>query len=177
MVLTDSEILKNLWGGNIVISPFEQKYLNPNSVDLTLNGLCKVYIDETLDCKKPNLTREFTIPDDGYVLQPNELYLYSCNERIGVKENICATVMGKSSLGRLGLDIHVCAGFIDTGFEGSLVLEMRVIKPLRIYPNQKICQVKFEYTTGNVIESYDKKAGSKYHNQSGVVESQMHKNF
>jgi dCTP deaminase len=177
MILTDGEILKNLWSGNIVISPFDQKYLNPNSVDLTLNGLCKVYIDETLDCKKPNPTREFTIPDDGYVLQPGELYLYSCNERIGVKENICATVMGKSSLGRLGLDIHVCAGFIDTGFEGSLVLEMRVIKPLKIYPNQKICQIKFEYTSGNVLESYDKKSGSKYHNQSGVVESQMHKNF
>ena len=52
-----------------------------------------------------------------------------------------------------------------------------VIKPLKIYPNQKICQIKFEYTTGNVLESYDQKAGSKYHNQSGVVESQMHKNF
>ena len=50
-------------------------------------------------------------------------------------------------------------------------------KTVRIYQNQKICQVKFEYTTGNVIESYDKKAGSKYHNQSGVVESKMHKNF
>ena len=141
MILTDSEILKNIGSGNIIIRPFDHKYLNPNSVDLTLNPNCKVYTADILDCKRPNLTRQFTIPKDGFVLQPGELYLYACNEKIGVKENICATVMGKSSLGRLGLDIHICAGFIDTGFEGSLVLEMRVIKPLRIYPNQKICQI------------------------------------
>jgi dCTP deaminase len=177
MVLTDGEILKNIKSGNIVIDPFDTKYLNPNSVDLTLNRVCKIYDTDKLDCKKPNQTKTFAIPDDGFELQPGELYLYSCNERIGVKENICATVMGKSSLGRLGLDIHVCAGFIDTGFEGSLVLEMRVIKPLTIYPDQKICQVKFEYTVGKVLESYDEKSGSKYYNQSGVVESQMHKNF
>jgi dCTP deaminase len=85
--------------------------------------------------------------------------------------------MGKSSLGRLGLDIHVCAGFIDTGFEGSLVLEMRVIKPLKIYPNMKICQIKFEYVEGEIMESYDKKTTSKYHKQSGVVASKMYENF
>jgi dCTP deaminase len=120
---------------------------------------------------------EFEIGKDGFVLQPNHLYLYSCNETIGVKKDICATVMGKSSLGRLGLDIHVCAGFIDTGFTGSLVLEMRTIYPLRIYPGMKICQVKFERTEGIPEESYDAKVGSKYHGQRGVQESLYHKNF
>jgi dCTP deaminase len=177
MILSDSEIVLNLNKGNIVIKPFNAKYLNPNTVDLTLNKLCKRYIGDILDCKAENPVEEFDIPEEGYVLQPGELYLYSCNERIGVKNNICATVMGKSSLGRLGLDIHVCAGFVDTGFEGSLVLEMRVIKPLKIYPNMKICQIKFEYVEGEIMESYDKKSTSKYHNQSGVVESKMHKNF
>jgi dCTP deaminase len=177
MILSDSEIVLNVNLGKIVIKPFNTKYLNPNTVDLTLNKKCKRYIGDILDCKSDNLTEEFDIPEEGYILQPNELYLYSCNETIGVKENICATVMGKSSLGRLGLDIHVCAGFIDTGFEGSLVLEMRVIKPLKIYPNMKICQIKFEYVEGEIMESYDKKATSKYHKQSGVVASKMHKNF
>lgn len=177
MILADSEIILGLWKGDIVISPFNSKYLNPNSVDLTLNSKCKVYVSDILDCKKENITEEFDIPEEGYILQPGQLYLYSCNERIGVKNNVCATVMGKSSLGRLGLDIHVCAGFIDTGFEGSLVLEMRVIKPLRIYPNMKICQIKFERVEGEVMENYSKKAGSKYYNQQGVQASKMHENF
>jgi dCTP deaminase len=177
MILSDSEIVLNVNLGKIVIKPFNTKYLNPNTVDLTLNKKCKRYIGDILDCKSDNPTEEFDIPEEGYILQPNELYLYSCNEIIGVKQNICATVMGKSSLGRLGLDIHVCAGFIDTGFEGSLVLEMRVIKPLKIYPNMKICQIKFEYVEGEIMESYDKKTTSKYHKQSGVVASKMHENF
>lgn len=177
MVLADSEILLEHERGMIIISPFNQEYLNPNSVDLTLNPKCKVYVADTLDCRKPNPVEEFEIPEEGYVLQPGELYLYSCNETIGVKEDLCATVMGKSSLGRLGLDIHVCAGFIDSGFVGSLVLEMRVVKPLRIYPNMKICQIKFERVAGKILQTYDKKPGSKYHGQSGVQESLMHKNF
>lgn len=177
MILSDQVILRELKAGNIVISPFKQEYLNPNSVDLTLAPTCKVYVDTPLDCRGVNNTAEFVIPESGYVLQPGQLYLYACNERIGVKKNVCATVMGKSSLGRLGLDIHVCAGFIDTGFEGSLVLEMRVVKPLRIFPNMKICQIKFERVEGEVIESYDQKNGSKYHNQTGVQESLNYKNY
>lgn len=177
MILSDKTILEEISSGNIIIEPYNEAYLNPNSVDLTLAPLCKRYLSHELDARKENLTEEFIIPEEGYVLQPGELYLYACNETIGVKKNICATVMGKSSLGRLGLDIHVCAGFIDTGFTGSLVLEMRVVQPLRIYPNMKICQIKFERVEGDILESYDKKSGSKYMNQQGVVSSQMHKNF
>lgn len=196
--------------GNIVITPWDQKLLNPNSVDLTLAPSFKIYIRdrvtvdniskvpnwvvdnglevtmhedgrvsyiEPLDVRKDNPSIEIKMSEEGIVLLPNRLYLYACNERIGVKKDICGTVMGKSSLGRLGLDIHVCAGFVDTGFEGSLVLEMRVVEPLRIYPNMKICQVKFERVEGEILEPYDIKPGSKYAGQVGVQTSLMHKNF
>jgi deoxycytidine triphosphate deaminase len=106
------------------------------------------------------------------------VYLYACNERIGCKENICCQVQAKSSLGRLGLDIVIGpAGFVDTGFEGSLVLELRATRPIIVYPNMKICQVKFERVEGDILESYDKKSGSKYMNQIGVQESLMNLNF
>lgn len=185
MILSDSSILKEIKEGNIVISPFNIQHLNPVSVDLTLAPKFKVYskryeawkILRPLDPKQPNPVLEFEVTEEGFVLEPGEVYLYSCNERIGVKKNICATIMGKSSMGRLGLDIHISAGFVDVGFEGSLVLEMRVVRPLRVYPNQKICQIKFEYIEGEVLEPYDKKSGSKYMNQSGVQESLMYKNF
>jgi dCTP deaminase len=117
------------------------------------------------------------MPETGMILYPNELYLYSCNERIGCKKNIRAKVEGKSSLGRLGLFIHVTAGFIDTGFEGSLVLEMVATVPIKIYPNQKICQLEFTRVEGEFFETYDQKEGSKYMNQEGVQQSLMHKNF
>lgn len=180
MTLTDKEILQEIENGNIILEGFNREHLNPNSVDLTLNPSMKYYLGknhQALDCRKDNTTLEITIPDEGWVLYPNRVYLYHCNERIGVKKNIHAEVMGKSSLGRLGLGVHITAGFIDTGFEGSLVLELFCQQPIRIYPNMKICQVKFMYNSGNFLETYDQKKGSKYMNQSGTQASLMHKNF
>jgi dCTP deaminase len=177
MVLSDKTILREIREGRIIIEPFNQEYLNPVSVDLTLAPTFKIYTEEVLDPRKPNATKEFTIGEQGAVLEPGEVYLYACNERIGVKGNIRAKVEGKSSLGRLGLFVHVTAGFIDPGFEGSLVLELVATKPIRIYPNMKICQVEFAYVEGQIAEPYDKKEGSKYHNQVGVQESKYHENY
>ena len=177
MILSDKTILQELQAGNIVIDPFNPKHLNPNSVDLTIAPQFKRYVGDILDPRQPNPVEEFTIPEEGYILQPGEVYLYACNERIGVKSNIRAKVEGKSSLGRLGLFIHVTAGFIDTGFEGSLVLELVATRQIRLYPNMKICQVEFARVEGEILETYDKKSGSKYHGQTGVQESKYHENF
>lgn len=178
MILSDSVILEEMSKGNIIIEGLNLKYLNPVSVDLTLNPNFKVYKkDVILDCRNPNPVEEFIVPEEGFVLQPGEVYLYACNERIGVKGNIRAKVEGKSSLGRLGLLVHLTAGFIDPGFEGSLVLELAATRPIRIYPNMKICQIEFARVEGNIFESYDKKEGSKYMNQTGVQESLMHQNY
>ena len=210
MILSDKTILQEMEAGNIIISEFKQEHLNPNSVDLTLAPLMKIYpkkyinvnsynelpsyikessvqtapasfeyrYEKPLDPREKQEVIEFIIPDEGFVLVPNEVYLYACNERIGCKKNICAQVQAKSSLGRLGLDIVIGpAGFIDTGFEGSLVLELRATRPIIVYPNMKICQIKFERVEGDILESYDKKSGSKYMNQTGVQESLMNLNF
>ena len=178
MILSDKTILQEIEKGNIIISPLNRAHVNPNSVDLTLAPSYKVYEEgHILDPRKPNMVQEFLIPEIGVVLYPGEVYLYACNERIGVKNNIRAKVEGKSSLGRLGVFIHVTAGFIDTGFEGSLVLELVVTRPIQIYPNMKICQVEFARVEGDILESYDQKVGSKYMNQTGVQESKYHENF
>jgi dCTP deaminase len=215
MILSDKTILQEMEAGNIIIDEFKQEHLNPNSVDLTLAPLMKIYpkkyinvnsynelpsyikessvqtvivpsttasfeyrYEKPLDPREKQEIIEFIIPDEGFVLVPNEVYLYACNERIGCKKNICAQVQAKSSLGRLGLDIVIGpAGFIDTGFEGSLVLELRATRPIIVYPNMKICQIKFERVEGDILEAYDAKSGSKYMNQVGVQESLMHKNF
>jgi len=177
MILSDSKIMEEMDNGNIIISPFDPKYLNPVSVDLTLAPTMKTYANYKLDVKEENPTNEMVIPETGFILSPGKVYLYACNERIGVKSNIRAKVEGKSSLGRLGLFIHVTAGFIDPGFEGSLVLELVATQPIVIYPNMKICQVEFARVEGNINEPYHVKLGSKYMNQEGVQASLMHKNF
>lgn len=177
MILSDGYILEELKQKRIVIEPFNKEYLNPCSVDLTLHPDFKIYKRGTLDVRQLNEVDSFTIPEEGYVLEPGRVYLYAVNERIGVTKGIRAKVEGKSSLGRLGLFVHVTAGFIDPGFEGSLVLELVATQPIRIYPNMKICQIEFAFVQGDVIETYDQKAGSKYHNQTGVQESLMYKNF
>lgn len=193
MNLSDSIILKEIQNGNIILEPFNVDYLNPNSVDLTLNPVYKtmdrhkhimtygsdpyVHGGVYFDCKNENFFIEKTMGPEGLILQPGELYIYHTNEKIGVKNNIRGTVMGKSSLGRLGLFVHVTAGFVDTGFEGSLVLEMVATIPIKVYPNQKICQIEFVRVEGDINQTYDQKPGSKYMNQVGSTTSLMHKNY
>ncbi len=176
MVLSDSKILKGLENGNITISGFDIKRLNPTSYDVTLHNKFKIYKDPILDCKGYNPVEEFTIPEEGFTLQPGEFYLYSTNEIIGSKV-YSSEIKNKSSLARLGLIIHYVASWIDVGFVGNITLEMSVQKPLIIYPNMKIGQLIFHTIDGHVLESYDEKPGSKYMNQTGVQESLMHMNF
>lgn len=177
MILSDTHILENLKTGAIVIDPFNVENLNPCSVDLTIAPDYKVYSKDILDVKEHNKTYDLKMEGHGVLLEPGRVYLYRCNERIGCKGNIRGKVEGKSSLGRLGLFVHVTAGFIDPGFEGSLVLELVATQPVRIYPGMKICQVEFAYVQGEIAETYDLKAGSKYHGQTGVQESKYHLNF
>ena len=209
MKLSDSEILKEIENGNIIVKPFERELLNPASLDIRLGNTVKMYerkweevdamedmpkiyltqgkvkqedwkylYEVALDPKKPNPTVEIEIPEEGMILLPNEIYLYSALEYLGVKGNLGFSTGAKSSLGRLGLDIVIGpAGWADPGFEGSLVLELRVTRPLIVYAGMKIAQIFFEEIKGEILEPYDKKAGSKYHKQSGVQESLYHKNY
>lgn len=177
---------------DLTLAPEFKIYTRGRTIALGNSGLPKETVDsglfkrldnamfeyETpLDPRRHNETFSYIIPESGYILYPGEVYLYACNERIGVKGNIRGKVEGKSSLGRLGLFVHVTAGFIDPGFEGSLVLELVATRPIIVYPNMKICQIEFARVEGEIGESYDQKKGSKYHGQEGVQESLYHKNF
>lgn len=165
------------------IRPTIKCHINKAPEWVVRTGQCHFH-DETMieyeipiDPRKENLTHSFITPEEGFVLVPGEVYLYACNERIGVKPGYAAKVEGKSSLGRLGLKIHLTAGYIDSGFEGSLVLELETSRPFIVYPNMKICQIEFHKVEGEVLEPYGAKKGSKYMNQTGVQSSLMHKNF
>lgn len=171
MILSGKEILKHI-GSDIVIEPFESKRLNPNSYNLTLHNKLLVYENTPLDMKKPNKTREITIPEEGLLLEPGRLYLGRTVEY--TKTNCYVPMLeGRSSTGRLGLFIHVTAGFGDVGFAGYWTLEMFCIEPIIIYPGAEICQIYYHTIEGD-FEPY--KSG-KYQNNNDIQPSLMYKDF
>ena len=139
MILSGREIQKHM-GKEIVIEPFDEKRLNPNSYNLSLHNQLLVYENELLDMKTPNPVKQLTIPEEGLVLDPGKLYLGRTQE-FTKTESFVPMLEGRSSVGRLGLFIHVTAGFGDVGFAGYWTLEIFCVQPIRIYPGVEICQI------------------------------------
>jgi dCTP deaminase len=154
MILSGHEIQARL-GGDIKIDPFDPAALNPNSYNLTLHDELMVYEEVVLDMAKANRVRRISVPREGLVLSPNQLYLGRTVERTET-HNLVPQIEGRSSVGRLGLFVHVTAGFGDVGFAGFWTLEMFAVQPIRIYPGVPICQIFYHEITGEVSE-YDSK--------------------
>jgi len=149
MILSGNRIRSSL-GTDIVIDPFHEEQLNPNSYNLTLHNELLVYEEVVLDMRKPNRIRRITIPADGLVLSPNQLYLGRTAERTET-HNLVPQIEGRSSIGRLGLFVHVTAGFGDVGFCGYWTLEMFAVQPVRIYPGVAICQIFYHEISGEFV--------------------------
>ena len=116
MILSGDEIHACL-GTDVIIDPFDEQRLNPNSYNLTLHDEILTYEEVVLDMRQPNRTRRIVIPEEGLVLSPNQLYLGRTAERTET-HNLVPMIEGRSSVGRLGLFVHVTAGFGDVGFQG-----------------------------------------------------------
>ena len=176
MILSDSRILEEVEKKTIVIKPYNREKLGSNSYDVHLGKNLAVYVDEVLDAKKHNTIRHFEIPEEGFVLQPDNLYLGVTLEYTETHAHV-PFLEGKSSTGRLGIDIHATAGKGDIGFCGHWTLEISCKIPVRIYAGMPIGQLIYFPLEGNVEVAYDKKSNAKYSNQPNVpVESMMWKN-
>lgn len=171
MILSGKEIARNI-GGKIIIEPYEPSRLNPNSYNLTLHNELLVYEDRLLDMKQCNKTRRLTIPEEGLVLEPNRLYLGRTNE-FTKTDGFVPMLEGRSSTGRLGLFIHVTAGFGDVGFAGYWTLEIFCIQPIRIYPNTEICQIYYH----SILGDYEPYHSGKYQNNHDIQPSLMYRDF
>ena len=176
MILSDKRILEEMDKGTIKIVPYDRDQLGSNSYDVHLGKDLALYTDRELDAKKHNTIEHFEIPDEGYVLQPHEFYL-------GVTEEYTEThahvpfLEGKSSTGRLGIDIHATAGKGDVGFCGNWTLEISVKQPVRIYKYMPIGQLIYFPVEGEIEIAYNKKKDAKYSGQPNKpVESMMWKN-
>ena len=169
MILTGEEI-KNRLGKDIFIEPFCETCVNPNSYNLRLHNELLLYTESLLDMKKANHTQKLTIPEEGFILEPGTLYLGRTLE-FTKTHRLVPMLEGRSSIGRLGISVHITAGFGDVGFEGYWTLEIHSLMPVRVYPNIEICQIFYHEVQGE-IEEYK---SNKYQNNSGIQPSLLYK--
>lgn len=176
MILTDQKILQCMTDGSIKVEPFRRECLGSNSYDVHLGKTLAVYKDSVLDAKKHNEVETFEIPPEGYVLTPENFYLGVTLEYTETHKHV-PFLEGKSSVGRLGIDIHATAGKGDVGFCNHWTLEISVKKPVRIYSGMPIGQIIYFEIDGQLLTPYNTKKSAKYNEVTAIpVESMMWKN-
>ncbi|RKD20135.1 deoxycytidine triphosphate deaminase [Pelobium manganitolerans] len=176
MILSDQNILKEIEAGTIVIEPFKRECLGTNSYDVHLGKYLACYTNRELDARKHNTIEHFEIPKEGFVLQPNTLYLGVTLEYTETHKHV-PFLEGKSSTGRLGIDIHATAGKGDVGFCNTWTLEISATQPVRIYAGMPIGQLIYFMVEGDIDTLYNTKGNAKYnHKTTRPVESMMWKN-
>ncbi|MCB2290937.1 dCTP deaminase [Clostridium sp. CS001] len=171
MILSGKEI-KNKIGNEIIIEPYEETQLNPNSYNLRLHNELLVYENNVLDMKQENKAKRLIIPPEGLLLETGKLYLGRTVEYTKTDKYV-PMLEGRSSVGRLGLFIHVTAGFGDVGFSGFWTLEIFCVQPIRIYPNVEICQIYYHSIEGE----YEKYISGKYQYNTDIQPSLLFKDF
>ena len=177
MILTDKKILEEMGRGTIVITPFDMTFLGTNSYDVHLGRWLAVYKNDILDAAVHNQVEYLEIPDDGLILLPHRLYLGVTEEYTETHRHV-PFLEGKSSIGRLGIDIHGTAGKGDVGFCNTWTLEISVKQPVRVYHGMPIGQLIYFEISGEIGTTYGTKVSAKYTARTDrPVESMMWKNF
>ena len=139
MILTGDAIIKAVKKGDIFLSPFDEKQVNPNSYNYRLGNILKIFTG--FDGEKAHF-QAIISPESGYLLQPGIMYLGHTKEIIGSKK-YAMSLIGRSSVGRLGLFLQVSADLGHTTSQHQWTLELVAAKPIILYPNMKIGQVTF----------------------------------
>jgi dCTP deaminase len=174
-MLTGPEILKQMELGNIVIDPFDPSLLNPNSVNLRMGDELLVYVLEPrpldretgagigefyMDMKREPAVMRLKIPPEGRILEPGVLYIGHTKEYTETR-NFVPCIEGRSSVARLGMCVHITAGFGDEGFCGQWTTEITVVHPLRVYPDVPICQIVYSTVVGESMPYKGKYSGNR----------------
>ncbi len=147
MILTGSKIVEELHNGYITLVPFEESLINPNSYNYRLGTEIVEITYDTTNINTSPQKNTIVIPNEGYVLQPQKLYLAATHEIIGSTKYV-PSLIGRSSLGRLGLYLQITADLGHIGTCHKWTLELTVVQPLRVYAGMRVGQVSFWVTDG-----------------------------
>ena len=165
MIFSDKKILEAIDRQEIIIEPFRRECLGTNSYDVHLGKYLAVYKDRVLDARRHNQIESIEIGPEGFVLQPGTLYL-------GVTEEYTEThtavpfLEGKSSVGRLGIDIHATAGKGDVGFCNTWTLEISCVQAVKVYAGMPIGQLIYFAVDGEIENYYNHKPNAKYNERT-----------
>lgn len=154
MILSGLKIKEGIKDKKIFIEPFEENLMNPNSYNYRLGEELLEICEEIIDCKKQTKYKRIKLTEEGYLLKPHKLYLASTLEKIGSNEYV-TQLIGRSSIGRLGLFLQVTAPLGHVGCNHHWTLELKSVQPLKIYPGMKIGQVTFWLIDGNKEKTYE----------------------
>lgn len=171
MILSGLKIKEEVNMKKIIINPFNNDNINPNSYNYTLGDYVKVYKNYVLDSKEKQEVDLIKIPDDGLIIEPDKVYLGYTEEIIG-SDYYVPVITGRSSTGRLGLFVQITSDLVDIGFKGRLTLQLHSTQPVKIYKGMKIGQVMFWKVYGKV-KLYD----GKYQNSLVPRESEVWRDF
>jgi dCTP deaminase len=174
-ILSGPEIIVQRAHGRILIDPFNVDQINPASYDLRLGKKVLWYRNRLLDSASRNEVEEVEFPDSGHIIHSGRLYLMHTVERI-YTERFVPVLDGKSSVGRLGVQIHITAGYGDPGFDGQYTLEVICVHPVKLYPNMRIAQMRFHQMEGRQL-SYKDSGHYKGEAAMGPVPSLSWKQF
>lgn len=178
MILSDQQILENINRKTIIIEPFDIKNLGSNSYDLHLGSKLAVYLDKEFDVKKEHQIEYIEIPEEGILLHPNQLYLGVSEEYTETHEHV-PFLEGKSSLGRLGLGVHISSPVGNINFRNHWTLEISCIHPIKIYKGMPIAQIFYLNIDHKTVNNqYGNKKDSNYNKVNPLPqESKMWKYF
>jgi dCTP deaminase len=181
MILVDWQIRDRIARGFIRIDPYDEKFVQPNSIDIRLGNQFVWYTPGTqvidpYDRESVAAGVEET-ESDSFVIRPGAFVLARTLEYIALPDNIVATIEGKSSIARLGITLHQTGGWIDAGFRGTITLEMCNVnvRPVKVHAGMPVGQLVF-YTTERAENPYDRKADAKYLDQRQATLSRYHAN-
>lgn len=176
-MLPDHAIAARIKAGDLVIDPEPTlDRLQPSSIDLTLGDSYRVFTAHhrpiTLDAIPDDLTVRLPVGADGLTLQPGDFVLATTAERVTIPADLCGFLHGRSTLGRLGIAIHVTAGLVDPGYCGDVTLEMCNVGPLTLTLRRgdPIGQLTFEELGTAAMRPYGHPSlASRYQGQSGTT--------
>ncbi|MFE0654201.1 deoxycytidine triphosphate deaminase [Streptomyces sp. NPDC059534] len=170
MILTGPAIAAARAAGEITIEPYEPKRISPNAYDWRLGDTLRFH-DGALDAARATEFREVPVPEAGYVLLPEVLYLGTTYERTG-SESYAQFLNGDRTIGALGIWVHVSAPLGHQGHAIRWTLEIRASRPVRVYPRMTFGKLVFLQTLGAAASYQDH--GLKYRSSEGIETSRLY---
>ncbi|MFH1229105.1 MAG: dCTP deaminase [Candidatus Aenigmatarchaeota archaeon] len=185
MILSDKDIKSYIKSGRILIEPkLKDEQYQSAWVDLTLGNEFRIF--KSTQCalvdpkKSEDITELISVNDEKpFIIHPGEFVLGAVNEYVKFPDDLAGAVDGRSSLGRLGVVVHITSTFVDPGWEGKLVLEITNVgkMPVALYPGMRICKLVFMQLSSPCERPYYMKKDAKYLKQDNVDQSKIQQEF